>query len=63
MYTALCKWQGDTVMFVIEKIPGEDKTEFYRELNTYLEGLLEGQTDWLAGMSNASSYCIRPWII
>ena len=42
-------------MFVIEKIPGEDKTEFYRELNTYLEGLLEGQTDWLAGMSNASS--------
>ena len=42
-------------MFVIEKIPGEDKTEFYRELNTYLEGLLEGQTNWLAGMSNASS--------
>ncbi len=42
-------------MFVIEKISGEDKTEFYKELNTYLEGLLEGETDWLAGMSNASS--------
>lgn len=42
-------------MFEIEAISGEDKTEFYRELNGYLEGLLEGEPDWLAGMSNASS--------
>ena len=33
-------------MFEIEKISGEDKTEFYKELNTYLEAGRE--TDWLA---------------
>lgn len=42
-------------MFQIDKISAENKVEFYRELNSYLEGLLDGEPDWLAGISNASS--------
>lgn len=42
-------------MFETAKISIGDKTEFYKELNDYLTGLLEGETDWLAGMANASS--------
>lgn len=42
-------------MFEIMKINAEDKRGFYKELNTYLTGLLEGERDWLSGISNASS--------
>ncbi|MFY9177163.1 MAG: GAF domain-containing protein [Caldicoprobacterales bacterium] len=42
-------------MFEFEKIKARDKKSFYKELNTYLTGLLDGEPDWLAGISNASS--------
>ncbi|NLN41095.1 MAG: GAF domain-containing protein, partial [Clostridiales bacterium] len=42
-------------MFQFEKISTKDKKSFYKELNGYLESLLDGEPDWLAGISNASS--------
>lgn len=42
-------------MFQFEKIKVKDKKSFYKELNGYLESLLDGEPDWLAGISNASS--------
>ena len=45
-------------MFEIEKISGEDKTEFYKELNTYLEGLLEGRRIGWRVCPTLPPYCI-----
>jgi len=42
-------------VFEIEKIVAKDKRGFYKEVNSYLEALLEGESDWMAGISNASS--------
>lgn len=42
-------------MFQFHKISTKDKKSFYKELNGYLESMLDGEPDWLAGISNASS--------
>ncbi|MDK2934592.1 MAG: L-methionine (R)-S-oxide reductase [Clostridiales bacterium] len=42
-------------MFEIGKINAQDKREFYKQLNTYLIGLINEETDWLAGIANASA--------
>lgn len=42
-------------MFQFDKISTKDKKSFYKELNGYLESMLDGEPDWLAGISNASS--------
>lgn len=42
-------------MFKGDRIQTKEKESFYEELNTYLRGLLDGESDWLAGISNASS--------
>lgn len=49
-------------MFEIGKINAQNKQEFYKQLNTYLIGLISEETDWLAGISNASAllYLLLP---
>lgn len=42
-------------MFEIGKINAQNKQEFYKQLNIYLTGLISEDTDWLAGISNASA--------
>ncbi len=42
-------------MFDIENIDSKNKREFYIRLNKYLAGLIREETDWLAGISNASA--------
>ncbi|NMA83882.1 MAG: GAF domain-containing protein [Epulopiscium sp.] len=42
-------------MFTGEKINAKDQNEFYKELNMYLKALIEDESDWLAGISNASA--------
>jgi GAF domain-containing protein len=42
-------------MFEIGKINAQNKQEFYKQLNIYLTGLISEETDWLAGISNASA--------
>jgi len=42
-------------MFELGKINTPDKQEFYKQLNTYLVGLVSEETDWLANISNASA--------
>jgi len=42
-------------MFQFENIRAKDKGSFYKELNGYLASMLDGEPDWLAGISNASS--------
>ncbi len=41
-------------MFEVKKIEG-DKVAFYQELNTQLDHLLAGETDWVANLANAAS--------
>lgn len=40
-------------MFEIKEIKATDKSKFYSQVNTYLEGLISDECDWLAGISNA----------
>ena len=49
-------------MFEIGNINAQNKQEFYKQLNTYLIGLISEETDWLAGISNASAllYLLLP---
>nr|PZN09277.1 MAG: guanylate cyclase [Caldicoprobacter oshimai] len=49
-------------MFAIEKIDANNKEEFYRQLNTYLIGLVEEESYWLAALSNAAAllYMLLP---
>ena len=49
-------------MFEIGNINAQNKQEFYKQLNTYLVGLISEETDWLAGISNASAllYLLLP---
>ncbi len=42
-------------MFKLLGINTSDKHEFYRELYTYLEGLVSDDPDWLAGLADAAS--------
>ncbi|HHY23867.1 MAG TPA: hypothetical protein GX527_06455, partial [Clostridiaceae bacterium] len=48
----------------ISKSSTQDKQEFYNQLNTYLNDLISIETDWLAGISNASAllYLMLPHI-
>lgn len=49
-------------LFEFGEIKANDKQEFYKQLNTYLIGLVSEERDWLAGVSNASSllYLLLP---
>lgn len=47
--------KGELIVFQFHKISTKDKKSFYKELNGYLESMLDGEPDWLAGISNASS--------
>ena len=49
-------------MFETGKINGQNKQEFYKQLNIYLTGLISEERDWLAGISNASDliYLLLP---
>lgn len=49
-------------MFEINSINAKNKDEFYKELNSYLTGLIEADKDWLAGLANASAllYMLMP---
>jgi len=49
-------------MFEIGRISAQDKQEFYKQLNTYLIGLVSEETDWLAGIANAAAllYLLLP---
>jgi len=49
-------------VFEIGKINAQNKQEFYKQLNIYLTGLISEETDWLAGISNASAllYLLLP---
>ena len=42
-------------MFQAAATVADDKTTFYRDLNTQLRGLLEGERDWIANSANFSS--------
>jgi GAF domain-containing protein len=42
-------------MFQAPKITMDDKKEFYKELNTFLAGLISDEPDWLANAANASA--------
>ncbi len=42
-------------MFTVDKIEARNPEEFYRQLNTYLIGLIEDEVDWLASLSNAAA--------
>ncbi len=42
-------------MFTVERIEARKPEEFYRQLNSYLTGLIEEKADWLAGLSNAAA--------
>lgn len=42
-------------MYQSEKIDLQDKREFYRLLNLQLDGLLAGETDFIANLANASA--------
>lgn len=42
-------------MFHFENIKIEDKKEFYRQTNEYLQCLIQDDPDWLAGLANASA--------
>lgn len=42
-------------MFEIEIIDDQDKQRLYKQINTYLTGLISEESDWLAGISNASA--------
>ena len=42
-------------MFTVDKIEARNPEEFYRQLNTYLIGLIEDEADWLASLSNAAA--------
>ncbi len=43
-------------MFENQKIVSENKEEFYKMLNLQLEGLMDGEPDWLANLANASAH-------
>jgi L-methionine (R)-S-oxide reductase len=43
-------------MFENQKILSANKDEFYKMLNLQLEGLLDGESDWLANLANASAH-------
>lgn len=49
-------------MFEIGKIDTNDKEEFYKQLNSYLAGLLKEEGYWLAALSNAAAllYTLLP---
>lgn len=49
-------------MFDMGNINAQNKQEFYKQLNTYLIGLISEETDWLADISNASAllYLLMP---
>lgn len=40
-------------MFEVKEINARNKSELYSQINAYLKALLEDETDWLAGISNA----------
>lgn len=42
-------------MFLLEKNNAKNKEELFQQLNTYLQGLISDESDWLAGLSNASA--------
>jgi len=42
-------------VFTVDKIEARNPEEFYRQLNTYLIGLIEDEVDWLASLSNAAA--------
>jgi L-methionine (R)-S-oxide reductase len=42
-------------MFEASKIPTDNKTDFYKELNVMLEGLIGDESDWLANAANAAA--------
>jgi len=42
-------------VFTVDKIEARNPEEFYRQLNTYLIGLIEDEADWLASLSNAAA--------
>ena len=45
-------------MFTVDKIEARNPEEFYRQLNTYLIGLIEDEVDWLASLSNAAAFVV-----
>ena len=49
-------------MFQAERIHPQSKTELYRDLELQLEGLLEGERNWVANAANFSSllYLLLP---
>ena len=49
-------------MFCFDGINIHDKKEFYIQLNKHLIALIDGETDWLANISNASAllYSLMP---
>lgn len=51
-------------MFYISNAQTENKKTFYEQLNQYLAGLMEGEPDWLANISNAAAllYTLMPTI-
>ncbi len=51
-------------MFHISTAQTENKKTFYEQLNQYLAGLIEGEPDWLANISNAAAllYTLMPTI-
>lgn len=51
-------------LFEFGEIKANDKQEFYKQLNTYLIGLVSEERDWLAGIANASGllYLLLPGI-
>ncbi|HHY83273.1 MAG TPA: GAF domain-containing protein [Clostridiales bacterium] len=42
-------------MFEVPVISADNKSDFYKELNTCLTGLISGESDWLANTANAAS--------
>ncbi|NLN65218.1 MAG: GAF domain-containing protein [Clostridiaceae bacterium] len=42
-------------MFNFEKADTADKPKLYQQINTYLQSMIQDESDWLAGVSNASA--------
>ena len=46
---------GNGFMFNFEKADTADKPKLYQQINTYLQSMIQDESDWLAGVSNAST--------
>ena len=51
-------------MFRFDHVKTDDKTEFYLQMNGYLQSMIQDEPDWLAGLANASAllYQLMPEI-